>query len=164
MTEVGGSVGAQERVQQFQTAVAEYVAKTKGRVVFQADDRVVVITGHPVNNILHLLLTIITGGLWIFVWIFASASGGEDSHILTVDDTGAVFIQGDKTVNTGNLRLPRVAGLALMVIALLLYPLGVRGPVLLLGLFILGVGGLALMVIDIRKYGTGKTETVVERI
>ena len=164
MGEVGGSTGAQERSSRLQAGVAGYVAKTKGRVAFQGDDRAVVITGRPVNHILHLLLTIVTGGLWIFVWIFAAASGGEESHILTVDGTGAVLIQGDKTVTRGNWRLPRVAGLALIIIALLLYPFGVRGALLLLGLLVLGGGGLALIVTDIRKYGTGKTVTAVERL
>ena len=35
--------------------------------------------GEKVNHILHLLLTILTGGLWIIVWIFTvlNASGGK---------------------------------------------------------------------------------------
>jgi hypothetical protein len=164
MGEVGGATGAQERSSRLQAGVADYVAKTKGRVAFQGDDRAVVITGRPVNHILHLLLTIVTAGLWIFVWIIAVATGGEESHILTVDDTGAVMIQGDKTVTTGNWRLPRIGGLALIIIALLLYPLGVTGAPLLLGLLVLGGGGLALMVTDIRKYGTGRTVAAVERL
>jgi len=39
MGEVGGSTGAQERSSRLQVGVADYVAKTKGRVAFQGDDR-----------------------------------------------------------------------------------------------------------------------------
>jgi hypothetical protein len=157
-------VDARARSERLQIAVADYIAKTKGRVAFQGDDRVVVITGRPVNHVLHLLLTLLTGGLWIFGWIIASAAGGETSHILTVDDAGSVVIQGDKTVNTGSVRLPRIASVVLVVGGLLLYPIGLRGPVLVVGLVVLVVGGLALLVTDVRKYGTGTTVPAVERI
>lgn len=30
------------------------------------------------NHILHLLLTIVTGGLWLIVWIMASCFGGSN--------------------------------------------------------------------------------------
>jgi len=157
-------VDARTRSERLQTAVADYVATSKGRVAYQADDRVVVITGRPVHHLLHLLLTLVTGGLWIVGWIIASATGGETSHILSVDEDGAVVIRGEKTVNTGSVRLPRIGSVVLVVGGLLLYPLGVRGPVLAAGLVLLVVGGLALLVTDIRKYGTGTSVPAVERI
>jgi hypothetical protein len=164
MTHGTGSVDAQQRSRLLQLGVADYVARTKGRVAFQGDDRVVVITGRPVNHILHLLLTIATAGLWIFGWILASATGGEQSHILTLNDAGDVVVQGDKTVNTGSVRLPRIVSFVLVVAGLLLYPLGVRGPALALGLLVLVAGGLVLMATDIAKYGTGKSIPAMERL
>jgi hypothetical protein len=164
MSDVSGSVGVQGHSRALQIAVADYVAEHNGRVAFQGDDRVVVVTGRPVNHVVHLLLTIITGGLWIVVWILVAATRREESHLVTVDDAGQVLIQGHKTVNTGNLRLPRVVGLGLVVADLLLYPVGLRGPALAFGLLLLVVGGVALMVTDIRKHGTGRTVTVVERL
>jgi hypothetical protein len=127
MSEVAGAGNPPELSTPLELAAADYVARTKGRVGFQSEDRVVVITGHPVNHVLHLLLTVITGGVWVFVWAYASAVGGEQSRTLTVGKDGAILGQHTRTTTTGQVRLPRVAGAALVVASLLLHPFGVPG-------------------------------------
>jgi hypothetical protein len=160
MSEVAGPGNPLALSTPLQRAAADYVARTKGRVAFQSADRVVVITGHPVNHVLHLLLTVITGGVWVFAWAYASAVGGEQSRTLTLGEDGAVLGQDTRTTTTGQVRLPRVAGAVLVVRSLLLHPFGVPGGVALVGFVVLGGGGLALMVTDIGRYGVGRAVTV----
>ena len=160
MSEVAGPGKSLARSTPLQLAAAEYVARSKGRVGFQSDDRVVVITGHPVNHVLHLLLTVLTGGLWVFAWAYVCAVGGEQSRTLSVAPDGAVLGQDARTTTTGQVRLPRVAGALLVVGSLLLHPLGVPGGAAVIGFILIGVGGLALMLTDIARYGIGKTVTV----
>jgi hypothetical protein len=71
--------------QQIQMAVAR-----GGRVESQGDTMAVVVYGKPVNHILHLLLTILTAGLWIIVWIILVVSGGEKRWMINVDESGNV--------------------------------------------------------------------------
>lgn len=48
------------------------------RVESQGDYQAVIIKGKPINNVLHLILTIITAGLWgLFVWLPLAIFGGE---------------------------------------------------------------------------------------
>ena len=37
----------------------------------------VLVKGKPVNHVLHLLLSLVTVGLWIPVWIILAIAGGE---------------------------------------------------------------------------------------
>lgn len=74
--------------QQIQMAVAR-----GGRVESQGDSMAVVVYGKPVNHILHLLLTILTAGFWIIVWIILVVSGGEKRWMITVDESGNVLNQ-----------------------------------------------------------------------
>ena len=48
-----------------------------GRVVHESDTAVYVVTGQPVNHVLHLLLTVVTAGFWIFPWIIMVATRSE---------------------------------------------------------------------------------------
>jgi len=60
------------------------------RVESQTDYQVVLVHGHRPNQILHLLLSIITLGLWIPVWILVAVFGGEKRRVITVGDQGQV--------------------------------------------------------------------------
>lgn len=64
-----------------------------GRVDSQNDTMAVVVTGKPVNHILHFLITLFTAGLWIPIWIIVAATGGEKRKMITVDEFGNVQIQ-----------------------------------------------------------------------
>lgn len=63
---------------------------TGGRVETQGDYNAVVRFGKPINNTLHLLLTVFTLGLWGFVWIgmYAYAASQKKTVTLNVDEFG----------------------------------------------------------------------------
>jgi hypothetical protein len=51
------------------------------------------VRGHRLNNTLHLIMTLITFGLWGIVWIALALTGGEKRSIVTVDEWGNSSIQ-----------------------------------------------------------------------
>ena len=48
--------------------------------------------GHAVNHILHLLITFFTIGLWCIVWIALVLIGGEKRQVVQVDEWGTSAI------------------------------------------------------------------------
>jgi hypothetical protein len=70
------------------------VVANNARVESQSDYQAVLVTGHPVNHILHLLLTLFcTCGLWVFVWLFLVLTGGVKRQLIFVDEWGYTRIQ-----------------------------------------------------------------------
>ena len=61
--------------------VAQYV-KRGWRVESRSDTQAVMVKGHRPNHILHLILTILTFGLWAVVWLLLTALGGEKRKTL----------------------------------------------------------------------------------
>lgn len=61
-----------------------------GRVESQTEFTAVIRYGKPVNNVLHLLLTLLTFGFWIIVWVLlAIASASQTKTVmLSVDEYG----------------------------------------------------------------------------
>jgi hypothetical protein len=53
----------------------------------------VVITGKPVNHVLHLILTLVTFFMWGFVWIALAIFGGAKRSMVTVDEYGNAAVQ-----------------------------------------------------------------------
>ena len=51
---------------------------------------VTMVSGKKTNHILHLLLSVVTLGLWLPVWLIVAAFGGERRVMLTTDDAGQV--------------------------------------------------------------------------
>jgi hypothetical protein len=63
--------------------VAFEVALKGGHVEAVDGNRVVVSSGKRTNHLLHLILTILTGGLWgIFVWLPISLFGGQRRRVV----------------------------------------------------------------------------------
>ena len=58
------------------------------RVESQTDHYAIVVGGKPVNHILHLILTLLTLGVWIIVWILAVIAGGETRFKISIDEYG----------------------------------------------------------------------------
>ena len=58
-----------------------------------ASTMAVVVSGKPVNHILHLILTIVTVGFWGIVWLILVIAGGEKREMITVDEYGNVLKQ-----------------------------------------------------------------------
>jgi hypothetical protein len=61
------------------------------RVESQTDMQSILVKGKKPNHILHLILTVVTVGLWLFVWIPVAIFQKERRTVLTVDDYGTVL-------------------------------------------------------------------------
>lgn len=62
------------------------------RVESHTATQVILVKGRRPNHVLHLILTLVTFGLWLFVWIPLAMFGGERRKVLTVDPYGYVQI------------------------------------------------------------------------
>lgn len=58
------------------------------RIEIKTPNQTVLVSGHRVNHILHLILTLLTLGLWAIVWIVMGLAGGEKRYVLTIDSAG----------------------------------------------------------------------------
>jgi hypothetical protein len=63
------------------------------RVETQSDYQAVLVRGHRPNNTLHLVLTLVTAGVWGIVWIALALIGGEKRSVGSVDEWGNSSIQ-----------------------------------------------------------------------
>lgn len=63
------------------------------RVESQSDFQAIFVKGKPVNHILHLIISLVTCGLWLFVWAALALIGGEKRYVAQVDDYGNTNIQ-----------------------------------------------------------------------
>jgi hypothetical protein len=64
-----------------------------GRVESQSEFQAVLVMGKPVNHILHLILTLVTCGIWGIVWIALLIFGGENRVMVNIDEYGNVLRQ-----------------------------------------------------------------------
>lgn len=67
---------------QLDSAVDQYV-KWGWRVESRTETQAIVVKGHRPNHILHLILSIVTLGIWIPVWIGVAIFAGEKRKTLT---------------------------------------------------------------------------------
>ena len=74
-------------------AVANSVREGWG-VQSQTDYQAVLAKGHRPNHVLHLILTLITLGLWLVVWIPLAFLQKERHRVIDVDEYGNVNVQG----------------------------------------------------------------------
>jgi hypothetical protein len=65
------------------------------RVESQSDYQVVLARGHRLNNFMHLILTIVTFGLWGIVWLLLGLFGGEKRRVAFIDEWGNSSIQSE---------------------------------------------------------------------
>lgn len=56
----------------------------------QTDFQAVLVKGHRPNHLLHLVLTLLTLGLWAIVWVLVTLIGGENHQVIVVDAYGNV--------------------------------------------------------------------------
>ena len=81
-----------ERKEALARAVHTQVAQG-ARVESQGDYQAILVTGHRPNHTLHLILTLVTFGLWGIVWIAVAALGGEKRMSVSVDEWGNTNVQ-----------------------------------------------------------------------
>ena len=110
----------QKTLEERKALLAQRVAAAVGlgaRIESQSETMAVLVTGKPVNHILHFLLGFPTFGFWWLVWIFLAITGGEKRRVVTVDDYGNILEQGQGGGGGGVGRLPIVVvgGLILLV-------------------------------------------------
>jgi hypothetical protein len=60
------------------------------RIENRSDFQATIAKGNRTNHVLHLILTIVTLGLWAIVWILMAILGGEKRRLVTVDPYGNV--------------------------------------------------------------------------
>lgn len=68
-----------------------------GRLESQTSYNAVVLHGNKVNHILHLILSLLTAGLWLFVWLVLVLTNKQQRVVLSVDEAGGVL----RTVTSG---------------------------------------------------------------
>lgn len=64
-------------------------ARSGYRVESQTDYQAILVKGHRPNHLLHLILSILTLGLWLFVWLTVVIFGGEKRRMISIDEYGA---------------------------------------------------------------------------
>lgn len=79
----------EQRTEALNRAVLKY-ASWGWRVQTQTATQAQLVKGHRTNHILHLILTIITLGIWAIVWICLAVFGGEKHKLIAVDEYGAL--------------------------------------------------------------------------
>jgi hypothetical protein len=83
---------ADERKEALARLVTAQVANG-ARVESQSDYQAVLVHGHRLNNTLHLILTLVTLGVWGIVWLLLALFGGEKREVASVDEWGNSSIQ-----------------------------------------------------------------------
>ena len=77
----------QQRIGIMDAAIAQEV-RSGQRVESRSDYQAVLVRGHRVNHVLHLILFLVTLGLWLPIWILLAILGGEKRELLQVDAYG----------------------------------------------------------------------------
>jgi hypothetical protein len=59
------------------------------RLEFYSETSAVMVRGWPVQHLLNALLTLVTGGIWFIVWLFAIGFGGERRELVFIRPDGS---------------------------------------------------------------------------
>lgn len=74
-------------------AVSREVAGGSWRVESQSDYQAVPAKGGNVNHVLHLIISLVTCGVWLLVWPVVYLLNQRQTLVLAVDDYGNVLRQ-----------------------------------------------------------------------
>lgn len=77
----------EERSERLAQLISQY-AREGWRVESQSATQAQLVKGKPTNHVLHLLLSLVTLGIWIPVWICVAIFGGEKHKLVTVNERG----------------------------------------------------------------------------
>jgi len=83
-------LSSEERKAELARSIASCLGRRgEWRVQTLGDYYAVVASGHPLNHLLHLFLTIFTAGLWALVWYYLATTAGRVTRFrLAVDEYG----------------------------------------------------------------------------
>ena len=84
---------AEKRREALAMVIHKKVLNEGYRVESESEFQAVLVTGKKTNHLLHLILSIVTLGLWLIVWAVIALSGGEQRRLLWVDESGQVLGQ-----------------------------------------------------------------------
>ena len=84
---------SEQRKDALATAVANSV-REGWNVQSQTDYQAVLVKGSKPNHVLHLILTLVTLGLWAIVWIALAFIQKVHHRVIAVDEYGTVNVQG----------------------------------------------------------------------
>lgn len=83
---------SEDRKEALGRAVHSQVAQG-GRVESQGDFQAIIVKGHRPNHVLHLILTLVSLGIWGIVWLALVVFGGEKRMSVSVDEWGNTNVQ-----------------------------------------------------------------------
>jgi hypothetical protein len=63
------------------------------RVESQQDYQAVIVRGKPINHPLHIIVSILTAGIWLIGYAVIAVTEGEKREIIQVDEWGNVSRQ-----------------------------------------------------------------------
>jgi hypothetical protein len=88
-TSAGGLSGDQRKATLDRTL---QIQEAQGwRIESRSDFQATIAKGKPLNNKLHLILTIFTVGIWGIVWFILAITGGVKRRMITIDEYGNVI-------------------------------------------------------------------------
>ncbi|MCY3778986.1 MAG: hypothetical protein OXG78_01635 [Chloroflexi bacterium] len=65
--------------------------QTQGkRIESQIEFRVTLVRDKQINHVLHLILSVLTGGFWLLVWALVYFSAKDTRELLQVDEYGGI--------------------------------------------------------------------------
>ena len=88
----GDKISDEERKERLARRIANEMVRTGCRVESQSEFQVVLVKGHRVNHLLHLILTLLTFGCWLIVWLIVAVNGGEKRKSISIDRWGNFLI------------------------------------------------------------------------
>jgi hypothetical protein len=81
---------------QRKAALAQMIANVSAqgyRVESQQDYQAVIVRGKPINHPLHIIVSILTAGIWLIGYAVIAVTEGEKREIIQVDEWGNVSRQ-----------------------------------------------------------------------
>jgi hypothetical protein len=81
---------AEERKAALEVVLASELSTGKSRIESKSDFTAVLVSGKKVNHVLHLILTLLTAGLWLFVWLVIVITNSGGRKVISVDAYGNV--------------------------------------------------------------------------
>ena len=84
---------ASERKELLARSVQSHVAQGYRVESAAGDYGAVLAKGHKPNHLMHLVITLLTAGVWLVGWLIRIAMGGEKRLMIAVDEYGNVLPQ-----------------------------------------------------------------------